>query len=151
MQIIEDDLTSDAIKHVLTTHLATMMSQSPAESVHALDLDRLRQPNITVWSAWADGDIMGCGALKVLDAEHGEIKSMHTLQAHRRKGVGQALLTHIIAAARAKGLRKLSLETGSTEKFIAAQEMYRANGFVECGPFADYGPDPHSYFMTLEL
>jgi putative acetyltransferase len=111
----------------------------------------LRAPDVTLWSVW-DGDaLLGVGALRQLSPSHGEIKSMHTVQTNRRAGVGTALLHHIIASARARGLRRLSLETGSWDYFHPAREFYRRNGFTECPPFGSYVADPNSVFMTLEL
>ena len=146
-----DDLHGPEIAALLTRHLDHMYSITPAGSVYALDLDRLRVPEITFWSAW-DGDaLVGCVALKDLGGGEGEIKSMHTLAERRGQGIGRALVAHLIAQARARGLARLSLETGHTEHFRAAQNLYASFGFVPCGPFAGYGPDPHSAFMTLAL
>ena len=151
MKIEIDDLSRAEIHALLDEHLQDMHALSPPESVHALDLDKLRRPGITFWSAWDGPLLLGCGALKELDAAHAEVKSMRTPQALRRRGVGRAMLAHIIAQARARGYRRLSLETGSHPAFVAAQTLYRDFGFVECGPFGAYQPDPHSVFMTLEL
>ncbi len=151
MQIEIDDLSRPAVHALLNEHLRNMYELSPPESVHALDLDRLRSPAITFWTAWDDAMLLGCGALKELDATHGEIKSMRTPAAHRRKGAGRAILAHIIDVARARGYSRLSLETGSTVAFIPAQTLYERFGFMRCGRFADYGDDPNSVFMTLRL
>lgn len=151
MNIRVDDLQGVAIQHLLQEHLDAMRSYSPPESVHALDLTKLRQPDITFWTAW-DGDaLMGCGALKRLSPDHAELKSMRTAGAHVRKGVARALLRHIEAHAKAQGVRRVSLETGSHAPFAAAQSLYRSEGYLESGPFADYKPDPYSMFMTKEL
>jgi putative acetyltransferase len=151
MKITVDDLTHPAVHALLDEHLRSMYALSPPESVHALDLDRLRQPGITFWTAW-DGDVLlGCGALKELDARHGEVKSMRTPQALRRRGAGRAILAHIIDTARSRGYERLSLETGAVPGFEAACALYLQHGFVDCGPFADYAPDPVSRFMTLRL
>jgi putative acetyltransferase len=136
---------------LLDEHLQAMYALSPPESVHALDLDKLRQPGIVFWSAWDDQLLLGCGALKELDPRHGEIKSMRTPATLRRKGAGRAILAHIIAVARSRGYERLSLETGSVEAFHPAQRLYASFGFTPCGPFADYAQDPHSVFMTLRL
>ena len=146
-----DDLQGEAVKGLLTLHLAAMHQHSPPESVHALPIDALRHPSITFWTAWAHGELLGCGALKRLDPDHGELKSMRTADAHLRKGVARALLRHIESAARAEGIRRLSLETGSTAPFAAALGLYASEGFVTCGPFADYTLDPFSVFMTKLL
>ena len=151
MLIVEDDLRGEAIIALLEAHLDTMRSISPPDSVHALDLAGLRAPGMTLWTLWEGDALLGCGALKELDPGHGEIKSMHTAAAHRRRGVAARLLAHIIAEARRRGYRRLSLETGSTDHFLPARTLYAEHGFVSCGPFGDYGEDPHSAFMTLEL
>lgn len=147
----QDDLSGAAIQSLLREHMAGMMSSSPPESVHALPLEALRQSDITFWSVWANGELCGCGALKTLDARHGEVKSMRTAQRFLRRGVGQAALGQIIRTAQSRNYESLSLETGSTEDFKPAIAMYLRNGFEICGPFADYRPDPFSVFMTKRL
>ena len=146
-----DDLSGPEIRALLREHLDSMHSLSPPESVHALDLDCLRRPEVTFWSAWSQGELMGCGALKELDARHGEIKSMRTSGAHRRSGVARAMVRHIIAEARTRGYERLSLETGSLPAFVPARRLYASFGFSYCGPFADYVLDPNSVFMTRRL
>lgn len=151
MLIRTDDLNGPEIRALLDEHLRSMHEISPPESVHALDLEALRRPEITFWTAWRDGELIGCGALKELDRTHGEVKSMRTVAAERRKGVGRALLEHIIAAARARSYARLSLETGSMAAFTPARRLYESFGFVYCPPFADYAEDPNSVFMTRAL
>lgn len=151
MQIKEDDLTGPEIRALLETHFAGMLANSPEGSCHFLDFDGLNAPDVTFWSIWDGEALAGCGALKELDAEHGEIKSMRTHAEHLRKGVGAKMLTHIISEARQRGYRRLSLETGSTEAFIPALAMYGAHGFQYCPPFGDYVEDPFSRFMTLAI
>ena len=151
MRIEIDDLSRPAIHDLLNEHLQSMYALSPPESVHALDLDELRQPDITFWSAWDGSLLLGCGALKQLTPTHGEIKSMRTPDALRRKGAGRALLAHIIDTARARGYQRLSLETGSMDGFLPARKLYESSGFSYCGPFGDYVEDPHSAFMTIRL
>lgn len=151
MNIRLDDLRGPEIRHLLEEHLAHMRAISPPDSVHALDLDRLRRPGITFWTAWDGADLLGCGALKRLGEHDGEIKSMRTATRHQRRGVARALLGHILAHARASGVQRLWLETGSTHHFLAARTLYAAFGFTPCGPFADYREDPHSSFMRLDL
>ncbi|TAH10436.1 MAG: GNAT family N-acetyltransferase [Curvibacter sp.] len=151
MDIRIDDLQGPAIAALLQVHLDAMHQHSPPESVHALDLEALRQPSITFWTAW-DGDaLMGCGALKMHSATHAELKSMRTAAGHERKGVARALLRHIEAAARASGVQHISLETGTNAPFFAAHRLYESEGFVDCGPFAEYVLDPYSLFMTKAL
>lgn len=147
-QIRPDDLDGPEVAELLVEHLRDMYATSPPESVHALDLDQLRQPEITFWTLWDGAVLAGCGALKQLNATHGEIKSMRTAQDYRRRGVGAQMLQHIIDEARQRGYQRLSLETGSMEYFAPARELYRRFGFIECGPFADYVLDPYSVFMT---
>jgi len=146
-----DDLTGPEIRALLEEHLRNMYELSPPESVHALDLAALRRPEITFWTAWSEGVLLGCGALKELDRTHGEVKSMRTASSHRRRGVGRAMLEHIIAEARARSYRRLSLETGSLEAFLPARRLYESYGFAYCAPFADYVEDPNSVFMTRTL
>jgi len=151
MNIRLDDLHGPEIHALLEEHLRNMHEISPPESVHALDLSGLRRPDITFWTAWSDGQLLGCGALKELDTSHGEIKSMRTAQAQRRKGVGRAMLEHIIAEARTRSYQRLSLETGSMDAFAPARRLYASFGFTYCGPFAQYSEDPNSVFMTRVL
>jgi putative acetyltransferase len=128
-----------------------MRSVTPLESKHALDLDALRQPGITFWSV-ADGDtVVGCGALKRLDANHAEVKSMRTSPAHQRSGIASLVLEHIIDEAKRMGFSQLSLETGSFDFFAPARMLYEKFGFEYCEPFAGYQPDPNSVFMTKML
>lgn len=151
LQIRHDDLTGPEIASLLQTHVDFCRATSPPESTHVLDLGRLRVPEITFWSAWDGPDLIGCGALKEIDPAHGEIKSMHTAARHRGHGVGLAILKHIVAEARARGLRRLSLETGSMAAFAPARALYTGFGFTECAPFDAYKPDPNSVFMTMDL
>ena len=151
MHIVLDDLSGPHIHALLQAHLDHMHTLSPPESVHALDLDALRQPDITFWSAWEGGALMGCGALKQLDTAHGEVKSMRTADAHRRKGVARAILLRILEEARARGYTTLSLETGSMAAFVPAHQLYQSLGFAPCPPFGDYAEDPHSVFMRKQL
>jgi putative acetyltransferase len=151
MNIELDDLTGPEIHQLLRQHLQSMSLHSPPESIHALDLDALRQPGITFWTVWDRGELLGCGALKKLDDRHAEIKSMRTASAHLRKGVANAMLTHIIEEAKQRGYRRLSLETGSAAAFEPARRLYAAFGFTFCEPFEGYALDPFSVFMTREL
>jgi putative acetyltransferase len=151
MKIKEDDLTGPEIRALLETHFAGMLANSPEGSCHFLDFDGLNAPYVTFWSIWDGESLAGCGALKELDAEHGEIKSMRTHEGHLRKGVGAMMLTHIISEARERGHRRLSLETGANEAFVPALALYEAHGFEYCPPFGDYVEDPFSRFMTLAL
>ncbi len=148
--IREDDLTGPEIIGLLEQHLTEMHSHTPAESVHAMPVARLGGPDITFWSVWDGERLAGCGALKQIDARHGEIKSMRTAEDFRGRGVAATLVSHMIDAAWTRGLDRISLETGSNEPFAPARRLYARHGFVECGPFADYVEDPWSVFMTLQ-
>jgi putative acetyltransferase len=151
VEIVVDDLSGAAAAALVAEHLAEMRATSPPGSVHALDLDRLRGPGVTVWTVLDGGAVAGMGALLLLDARHGEIKSMRTAASHRGRGVATALLRHIVAEARRRGLARLSLETGAEPHFAAARALYARHGFVPCPPFADYTDDPNSAYFTLEL
>jgi putative acetyltransferase len=146
-----DDLRGPEIAALLQEHLDNMHALGPPESVHALDLNKLRQPEITFWSAWEGRELAGCGAIKQLDAQHAEVKSMRTVKAFLRKGVASQILAHIIDVAQQRGYKRLSLETGTVSAFEPAHRLYSSYGFKHCGPFADYVEDPNSIFMTKEL
>lgn len=151
MEIRLDDLQGPEIRALLEEHLANMRRISPPESVHALDLDGLRRPEIAFWTVWEAGELLGCGALKQLDARHGEVKSMRTATAARRRGVARAVLAHVVAEARRRGYTRLSLETGAQPEFEPARRLYGQAGFRYCPPFDGYHEDPNSVFMTREL
>jgi putative acetyltransferase len=151
MVIRTDDLRDEAVIGLLQEHLHCMSLVSPPESRHALDLDALRNPDITFWSVWNGSDLAGCGAIKELDAKHGEIKSMRTARAYLRQGVASQMLRHIIEEAKRRGYSRLSLETGSMDYFEPARTLYAASGFKYCEPFGNYLEDPNSVFMTKEL
>lgn len=151
MRIDVDDPRAPDVMALLDEHLRSMHELSPAESVHALDVSGLMVPAITFFTAREEGTLLACGALLQLDAEHGEIKSMRTPSARRRRGAGRAMLHHIVSVARARGYARLSLETGSADAFAPAHRLYESAGFARCGPFGEYTLDPNSVFMTLEL
>jgi putative acetyltransferase len=149
--IKQGDFSDLQVVNLLSIHQAKARAQTAPGSAHALDLTGLQAPDISFWTIWEGETLLGIGALKRLSAHHGEIKSMHTVEAARRRGVGSAMLSHIIATARARGMSRLSLETGSRDYFRAARMLYKSHGFVEGPPFGDYVPDPNSVFMYLEL
>lgn len=151
MEIKIDDLSGDQVARLIEEHLQSMELHSPPESIHALNLDKLKKPDITFWSVWEQEELLGCGALKELDAHHGEIKSMRTSSQHLKKGVARKLMEFIIQEAKRRGYRRLSLETGPMEAFAPARKLYESVGFQYCGPFAEYVEDPYSLFMTKEL
>lgn len=151
LNIVLDDLSGAEIARFLKAHIDDMRATSPPESVHALDLDGLRKPEITFWSVCQGDVLVGCGAMKELSASHGEIKSMRTGAEARGRGVGSAMLQHIIEEAKKRGYTRLSLETGSMDFFQPAHRLYRRFGFEPCAPFAGYKEDPNSLFLTLSL
>ncbi|MEO7329448.1 MAG: GNAT family N-acetyltransferase [Minicystis sp.] len=151
MDIQIDDPRQPEVRALLEEHLRDMALHSPPESVHALDVERLRQPGITFFTAREGDALLGCGALKELDPGHAEIKSMRTATAHQRQGVAQAILTHLLTEARRRGYHRVSLETGAAEAFAPAHRLYLRAGFVGCEPFGEYSADRFSVFMTLTL
>jgi len=146
-----DDLSGEPTRRLIERHLAGMRDNSPPESVHALDVDALREPGVTFWSAWAGSEIAGCGALKQLDAQRGEIKSMRVADRFLGHGVGRAMLEHLINEARAMGMESLWLETGSSEAFTPALRLYESAGFRRCGAFDGYVDDSFAVFMTRNI
>lgn len=151
LDIRVDDLRGPETAALLAEHLADMRRISPPGSVHALDLEGLRRPAITFWCAWEGETLAGCGAIKVLDAGHGEVKSMRTARAYRGRGVARTILGHLLATAAQRGMGRISLETGSMAFFEPAHRLYERFGFARCGPFGDYVDDPNSVFMTRTL
>jgi putative acetyltransferase len=151
MEIREGGLDEPAVSDLLRMHLDEVRTKPTPGGAHVLDLTGLRHSSVTFWTAWRDGALLGCAALKQLDPAHGEIKSMRTAPDQLRRGAGMALMAHIIGVARERGYRRLSLETGATPEFDAAQALYRQLGFTLCGPFADYAPDPLSRFMSRPI
>ncbi|MBV7300295.1 GNAT family N-acetyltransferase [Enterovibrio paralichthyis] len=151
MEIRIDDLSGKEIQQFLLNHLSNMHEISPPESVHALDISALRAPDVTIWSAWIEGELAGCGALKQLSNNHGEIKSMRTAEKFIRRGVAANLLAHILQESRRRQYARLSLETGTEPEFQPAHRLYERFGFEACAPFADYVEDPNSIFYTRVL
>ncbi|MGR5238786.1 GNAT family N-acetyltransferase [Vibrio alfacsensis] len=151
MKIEVDNLERAQVIALLEEHLQDMYATSPPESVHALDLDKLKAPEVTFWTGWKDEQLQGCVAIKILDDNHAELKSMRTTPTARNQGVASLLLVHVIEQAKQKGLKRLSLETGSMAFFRPARTLYEKHGFSYCEPFGDYELDPNSQFMTLAL
>lgn len=151
MEVIIDDLSSGKVIKLLEEHLSDMYANSPPESIHALDVDSLKSPEITFFSCWFGDELQGCLAIKQLTSKHIELKSMRTSNTARKSGVASHLLTHVMSIASENGYRTVSLETGSQEFFKPARNLYEKFGFRYCGPFADYKEDPYSRFMTKEL
>ncbi|MCX7285891.1 MAG: GNAT family N-acetyltransferase [Novosphingobium sp.] len=156
LRIVEDDLSGEDIRALVSLHLSGMHANSPACKVHALPIEKLRQPGVTFYSAWAcsagaDDALAGMGAIRELDARHGELKSMRAAPAWLGKGVGEAILLHLLAVARGRGYARVSLETGQGPAFAPALGLYRKHGFVNCDAFADYVLDDFSQCLTLRL
>ncbi len=151
LDIAEDDLTGEDIRALVALHLSGMHAESPACKVHALPLERLRQPGVTFYAARVRGEVAAIGAIKHLDETHGELKSMRAAPVWRGKGVGEAMLVHLLGVARVRGYVRVSLETGRTEAFAAAAGLYRKHGFLECEAFEDYVIDDFSTCMTLTI
>ncbi|GAA6172478.1 GNAT family N-acetyltransferase [Colwellia sp. KU-HH00111] len=151
MEIQLGDLDSSAVKSLLQQHHSDMLNHSPTESVHALDLSSLKADDVTFWTIWDGQSLAGCGALKKLNDNHAEIKSMRTSAKHLRQGVAAKLLAHILTVAQQQSYKKVSLETGTADAFIPAQKLYQKFGFIPCKPFAHYTLDPYSMFFTKHL
>jgi len=149
--IIIDDLSSPEIKQLLKEHLASMHQHCPKDSIHAFDIETLRQPDITFWSAWDGKQLCGCAALKKHNEQHAELKSMRTASKHLRRGIARQLLKEVLDYAKQQGYSQISLETGSQAIFIPARKLYTSVGFKPCAPFAAYKEDPNSIFMTKYL
>jgi putative acetyltransferase len=150
-QIAVDDPRANDVRALLERHLAFAHAHTPPQDSYALDVDGLSGPDVIFFSFRLDGELLGVGALKQLDETHAEIKSMHTTEAARRRGIGRAIVDHLVAEARRRGASRVSLETGTVEAFAPARSLYAAAGFRPCGPFGDYRPGPHNTFMTLTL
>lgn len=151
LEFRRDDLSGEQTRALIARHLAGMYASSPAESVHAFDIDKLRAPDVTFWSVWSRGQILGCGALKRLDERRGELKSMRVADEFLGRGIGRAILEHLIGEARSRGMQSLWLETGSSPAFVPALRLYESAGFARCGPFDGYVEDPFSVFMTRRI
>ncbi|EKF35917.1 GNAT family N-acetyltransferase [Bacillus xiamenensis] len=151
MYIQQDELKDGRIEQLIAGHLVEMKKHSSPESIHALPLDDLKKEDVTVWSVWDGESLLGCGAIKELSSEHGELKSMRTAAAHMRKGVAKHLLTHLLQEAKKRGYTRVSLETGAIAFFEPARKLYESFGFQYCPPFGSYQEDPNSLFMTKEL
>jgi putative acetyltransferase len=150
-RIAEDDPRRPEIRALLARHLVFAQAQTPPEHSFALDVAGLLDPAVSLFSARADGSVLGIGAIKRLGPHHAEIKSMHTAEAARGRGIGRAMLAHLLDVARARGFRRVSLETGTMAAFAPARALYEGAGFVRCGPFGDYQPSEDNMFMTLDL
>lgn len=150
-QISVDDPRKPDVRALLERHLTFSLEQTPPEHSFALDVDGLLDPAITFFSLRLADELLGVGAIKQLSPEHAEIKSMHTAAAARGRGVGRAVLAHLLEVARTRGYRRVSLETGTMEAFAPARSLYESAGFTPCEPFGDYERTEDNYFMTLAL
>jgi putative acetyltransferase len=150
-EISIDDPRAEDVRELLERHLAFSESNTPPEDVHALDVDGLLDPAVTFFGFRLEGELLGVAALKRIDEHHAELKSMHTAQAARGRGIGRAMVEHLLGVARDRGFARVSIETGSQPAFAPARSLYASAGFEPCGPFGDYGPSPNSAFMTLSL
>jgi putative acetyltransferase len=151
MRILHGDFSDPRVVNLIQIHLTSARAETAPGSAHALDFTGLQSPDISLWTIWDDEMLLEVGALKRLSPDHGEVKSMYTVESSRRRGAGSAMLRHIIATARERGMSRLGLETGSWDYFLPARALYRSHGFLECPPFADYVLDPNSVFMSLDL
>ncbi len=150
-QFYEGELERVDVRTLLDQHFAEMRAGSPPEACHVLPIDGLRRADIRFFTVRENGTLLGCGALKRLEPGHGEVKSMRTADAALGRGVGQAMFDHLLAVARSEGMTHLSLETGSTEQFAAANRLYAKNGFQRTGAFGDYADTPWTYFYSREI
>ena len=146
-----DDPRADDVRELLARHLAFARSQTPPDDAHALDVEDLTGADITFFSYRRDGELLAVGALKELDASHAEVKSMHTVEPARGRGIGRAMVDHLVGVARERGFRRVSLETGSMAAFAPARSLYASAGYTPCEPFGDYSPSRNSVFMTRSL
>jgi putative acetyltransferase len=151
VEIMIDDPRSGDVRALLERHLAFARSHSPPEDAHALDIDGLLDPSVAFFSLRVDGDLLAVGALKKLDEDHAEVKSMHTAEAARGRSVGRAMLDHLLSVARDRGFSRVSLETGAMDAFAPARSLYASAGFRPCQPFGEYVPSRNSTYMTLPL
>lgn len=151
LEIAEDDLAAEDVRALIALHLSGMHAESPACKVHALPLEKLRQPGVTFYAARMHGALAAIGAIMHLEETHGELKSMRAAPEWRGKRVGEAMLQHLITVARARGYTRLSLETGRTEAFAPAVALYRKYGFTDCAGFGDYIVDEFSQCLTREI
>jgi putative acetyltransferase len=150
-EISLDDPRAPDVRRLLEVHLTFARAQTPPEDAHAMDVDELVDPAVRFFSLRRDGVLLAVGALKQLDSEHAEVKSMHTVSSARGRRIGRRMLEHLIGVARAEGYRRVSLETGSMAAFAPARSLYAGAGFVPCEPFGDYRLSPNSTYMTLYL
>tara|TARA_B100001750_G_C15196056_1_gene441232 strand:+ start:205 stop:669 length:465 start_codon:yes stop_codon:yes gene_type:complete len=151
MKSIEGNFDNSEVDKLLRKHFIELRSVSPPGSTHVLDIDGLKDPSIKFWSLWENEKIVGCGALKFLNENHGEFKSIRVVDQYRRKGYGQKIITHLIGEAKKLNIEKISIETGSGKFFKSARKLFKKFGFKKCEPFAHYKIDSNSCYMNLEI
>ena len=151
MKSIEGNFNNSEVNDLLKKHFIELRSVSPAGSTHVLDIDGLKDPSIKFWSLWEDNKLIGCGALKFLEKEHGEFKSIRVANEFRKNGIGERIINHLIEEAKKLKITKLSIETGAGEFFLPARKLFSKFGFKHCHPFAHYKDDPNSCYYTLNL
>ncbi len=151
MKSIENNFDHPEVNSLLTKHFIELRSVSPEGSAHVLDIPGLKIPSIKFWSLWDNDQLIGCGALKFLSEEHGEFKSIRVDDKHRKKGMGEKIISHLIYQAKKIGIKKLSIETGAGDFFLPARKLFSKFGFKKCPPFAHYKDDPNSCYYTLNL
>ena len=151
MKSIEGNFDNSSVNELLKKHFIELRSVSPEGSAHVLDIDGLKDPSIKFWSLWEDGSLIGCGALKFLEKEHGEFKSIRVADEFRKKGIGERIINHLIFEAKKLKISKLSIETGAGEFFLPARNLFSKFGFKKCPPFAHYKEDPNSCYYSLDL
>ena len=151
MKSIEGNFDNSEVNDLLKKHFIELRSVSPVGSTHVLDIDGLKDPSIKFWSLWENNKLIGCGALKFLEKNHGEFKSIRVADEFRKKGIGERIIEHLIEEAKKLEISKLSIETGAGEFFLPARNLFSKFGFKLCPPFAHYKEDPHSCYYTLNL
>ena len=151
MKVIENNFDNAEVNHLLTKHFIELRSVSPDDSCHVLDIKGLKDSSIKFWSFWDNNQLIGCAALKFLNDEHGEFKSIRVEDNSRGKGVGKKIISHLIEVAKNEGIKRLSIETGAGDFFKSARKLFKKFGFKTCRPFADYKEDPNSCYFDLEI
>ncbi len=151
MKSIEGNFDNSEVNNLLKKHFIELRSVSPAGSTHVLDIDGLKDPSIKFWSLWESNKLVGCGALKFLEKNHGEFKSIRVADEFKKKGIGERIINHLIEEAKKLKISKLSIETGAGDFFLPARNLFSKFGFKSCPPFAHYKDDPNSCYYTLDL
>ena len=151
LKSIEGNFDDPEVHKLLTKHFIELRAASPEGSAHVLDIPGLKTPSIKFWSLWDNNQLIGCGALKFLDETHGEFKSIRVADKHRKKGMGEKIISHLITEAKKIGIKRLSIETGAGEFFSPARKLFKKFGFKACKPFAHYKEDPNSCYFDLEI